>query len=100
MAKVFISQPMKGKTDQEILEERANAFSLIKSSHSGYELIDTFIDDDLDEKHEGLKYLAKSIEMLDEAVGVWMLKGWEEARGCRIEHECAKAYCIPVYYLY
>ena len=100
MAKVFISQPMKGKTAQEILEERANAFSLIKSCNPGYELINTFIDDDLDENHAGLKYLAKSIEMLDEAAGVWMLKGWEEAKGCRIEHECAKAYGIPVYYLY
>lgn len=99
MAKVFISMPMKGKTEQEILEERANAFSVIRENHPGYELIDTFIDEALDEKHCGLKYLAKSLEMLDEATGAWFLKGWENARGCRIEHECAKAYGIPIYYL-
>ena len=99
MAKVFISQPMNGKTDQEILTEREQAFAIIKNHHPGYELIDTFIGEELSEKHTGLKYLAKSIEMLDDAVGVWFLKEWEGARGCRIEHECAKAYGIPIYYL-
>lgn len=99
MAKVFISQPMNGKTDQEILTEREQAFAIIKKNHPGYELIDTFINEELSENHAGLKYLAKSIEMLDDAVGVWFLKGWENARGCRIEHECAEAYGIPIYYL-
>ena len=98
--KVFISQPMKGKTEEEILMERADAYALIRRSLPDAELIDTFIDEQLTEKHGGLKYLAKSIEMLDEADAVWMLKDWLSARGCRIEHECAKAYGIPVYYLY
>lgn len=98
--KVFISQPMRDKTDQEILQERADAMNLIRSVHPNAELIDTYIDDDIQEKHAGLQYLAKSIEMLDTADAVWMLKGWAKARGCRIEHECALAYNIPVYYLY
>ena len=100
MAKVFISQPMKGKTEQEITKEREKAFALIQRSLPECELIDTFIADDLDEKHAGLKYLAKSLEMLDDAAGAWFMKGWENARGCRIEHDCAIAYGIPVYYLY
>lgn len=98
--KAFISQPMKGKSDEEILAERADAFALIKSVQLDAELIDTLIKDDIKEKHGGLKYLAKSIEMLDEADAVWMLKGWENARGCKIEHDSAIAYGIPVYYLY
>ena len=98
--KVFISQPMKGKTKEEILTERADAYASIKWVLPDAELIDTFIDEQLTEKHDGLKYLAKSIEMLDEADAVWMLKDWLTARGCQIEHECAKAYGIPVYYLY
>lgn len=97
---VFISMPMNGKSDEEILIERADAYALIKNALPDAELIDTFIDEQLVEKHGGLKYLAKSIEMLDEADAVWMLKGWENARGCKIEHDCAKAYGIPVYYLY
>lgn len=100
MTKVFMSQPIKGKTDQEILEERSNAYSMIKSVIPDAELIDTFIDEELTEKHGGLKYLAASINMLDDADGIWMLKGWEDARGCKIEHDCAVSYGIPVYYLY
>jgi len=97
---VFISMPMNGKSDEEILKERADAYALIKNAKPDAELINTFIDERLVEKHGGLKYLAKSIEMLDEADAVWMLEGWEYARGCKIEHDCAKAYGIPVYYLY
>lgn len=98
--KVFISLPMNGKTDEQILEERANAFAKIKSTNPSAELIDTFIDENLSENHKGLKYLSKSIEMLDEADAVWMLKGWETAKGCKIERDCALAYGLPVYYLY
>lgn len=98
--KVFISQPMKGKSDEQILADRADAYALIRSVCPDAELIDTFIDENLSEKHGGLRYLSKSIDMLDEADAVWMLKGWEDARGCKIEHDCAIAYGIPVYYLY
>lgn len=98
--KIFISQPMNGKTDAEILMERADAFSLIKTSIPDAELIDSFFDDAIKEKHGGLIYLSESIKAMDEADSVWMLKDWEKARGCVIEHDCAVAYGIPVYYLY
>lgn len=91
---------MNGKTDERILSERAEAFDLIKKAIPDAELIDTFIDEALTEKHKGLKYLSRSIEMLDDADAVWMLKGWENARGCKIEHDSALAYGLPVYYLY
>lgn len=45
MTKVFISQPMKDKTEQEILEERANIFQLAKESFPDAELIDSYFDD-------------------------------------------------------
>ena len=98
--KVFISQPMKGKSNEQILAERADAYALIRSTCHDAELIDTFIDERLSEKHAGLRYLSRSVDMLDEADAVWMLKGWEDTRGCKIEHDCAIAYGIPVYYLY
>lgn len=100
MPKVFISQPMSGKTEKEIREERDKAFALIKKGHEEYELIDSLIQEDLDETHHGLKYLSRSIDMLDDAVGAWFLEGWQDARGCRIEHACCVAYGIPTYYLY
>ena len=100
MLKVFISQPMNGKTEKEIREERDKAFALISKALEECELIDSLIQEDLDENHPGLKCLSKSIEMLDDAVGAWFLEGWQYARGCRIEHACCLAYGIPVYYLY
>lgn len=100
MIKVFISQPMKGKTDEEIKDERDRAFKIIRKVYPNSELIDSLIQEDFDEKHPGLKYLSKSIEMLDDADGAWFLEGWEDGRGCRIEHACCIAYGIPVYYLY
>ena len=99
--KIFISQPMRGKTDEEILEERAAAYKLIKNVCPEAELIDTFFNNEtISENHAGLRYLSKSIDMLDEADAVWMMPGWREARGCIIEHDCAIAYGIPVHYLY
>ena len=100
MTKVFISQPMKGKTDEQIKDERDRAFEIIRKAYPNSELIDSLIQEDLDEKHPGLKCLSKSIEMLDDAAGAWFLEGWQDARGCRIEHACCIAYGIPVYYLY
>ena len=100
MTKVFISQPMRGKTDEEILKARDEAFAFIKRVIKDAELIDTFLNGNVEEKHLGLKALGKSIQMLDDADGVWFLEGWQDARGCRIEHDCAIAYGIPTYYLY
>ena len=39
-----------------------------------------------------LWYLGKSLELLSTADIAYFAKGWEEARGCRIEHECAEEY--------
>lgn len=65
MTKVFISQPMADKTEQEILEERASVFQLAKESFPDAELIDSYLDDyEPSTGNVGLKYLAKSLELL------------------------------------
>ena len=98
MIKVFLSQPMNGRSEEEIAVERTAVSKAIRNTHKGedVEIIDTFISEAHDEKHPGLLYLAESIRMLDEADEIWMLSGWENARGCRIERACAEAYGIPV----
>ena len=101
MTKVFISQPMKDKTEQEILEERANIFQLAKESFPDAELIDSYFDDyEPSAGNVGLKYLAKSLELLADADVVYFAPGWDEARGCRIENECAIKYGIEVHEIY
>ena len=96
MKKLFISQPMKGKTDQEILREREKA---IKSAqeHLGepVEVIDSFFRN-APAVARPLWFLGKSLELLSTADIAYFAKGWDEARGCRIENKCAIEYGIDV----
>lgn len=92
MKKLFISQPMRGKTDEEIIAVREKA---IKSAEEligePVEVIDSFFQSaPVDEKP--LWFLGKSLELLSTADVAYFAEGWNEARGCRIEHECAKEY--------
>ena len=88
MSKVMISQPMRGKTNEEIRKEREPLIFAIKDSCGEY--LDTVLD--LSEEKTPLYYLSKSIEFLDKADIIYFMPGWEKSRGCRIEFECARAY--------
>lgn len=50
------------------------------------------------EKLLPLCYLAKSLENMSLCHVVYFCKGWENARGCRIEHDAAVAYGLEVLY--
>lgn len=93
MAKLFISQPMRGKTDDEILQEREAAISAAKeSTGEDVEVLDSFFQGaDLTKP---LEYLGESIKMLAQADIAYFAPGWQEARGCKIEHECAIQYGV------
>ena len=93
--KLMISQPMRGKTQEQINEER-NA--LIKDLTSkGYTVADTvFTDEPPETDNAAIWYLAKSIDAMSRVDGVVFMKGWENARGCRIEHDIAVAYGLFV----
>ena len=99
MKKIFISQPMRGLTDEEILkareEIRKNAEKVIKEP---IELIDSFIEDYPGEinKHIPVFYLGKSIQFLSQADVAYFGGDWRNARGCKIEHEVAKQYGIEI----
>lgn len=84
----MISQPMRGKTEEQIRTERAELVRQLEKQ--GHEVIDTVLD--LSEGKTPVHYLAKSIELLAEADAVVFMKGWEYARGCRIEHTIAQEY--------
>lgn len=94
---VFISQPMKNKSESEILITRDKAIDRIRQlfPDDDVTIIDSYFDDYIPtEGNISLKYLAKSIELLADADFVYFCPGWEEARGCIIEHDCAVAYRI------
>lgn len=41
---------------------------------------------------EAIHYLSKSIEIIGKVDCLYFMKGWEKARGCKIEHEVAVNY--------
>lgn len=96
MKKLFISQPMRGKTDEEILKERERAIVKAKNVlREDIEVLETFFDD-FSKDANPLEYLARSIQFLAKADIVYFADGWENARGCKIEHECAVEYGIDI----
>ena len=98
MTKVFISQPMKDKTNQEIEQERKEIIEKIRKYFWEIEVIDSFIKD---APHDAkpLWFLGKSLELLSNADVIVLGKNRERARGCRIEHECAIQYGIKIVYI-
>ena len=102
--KIFISQPMKGKTEQEILEERSEIIQRAKERFSEVEIIDSYrlLKDYsiADDEKTSLKFLGESIKALADADVAYFGKGWEKARGCRIENQCAMEYGIDMIEIY
>nr|DAN99873.1 MAG TPA: N-deoxyribosyltransferase [Caudoviricetes sp.] len=103
--KVMISQPMAGKTPEEIVETRDRAIEFLEKN--GYEVVNTLFTDEWYSKsamkdggvvNKPLCYLAKSLENMSLCDVAYFCKGWERARGCRIEQEAAKAYGLIVMY--
>nr|DAW41710.1 MAG TPA: protein of unknown function (DUF4406) [Caudoviricetes sp.] len=94
MKKLFISQPMKGKTDDEILAERSNAIQAAKDSvNDEIEVIDSFFQN-APADAKPLWYLGESLKLLATADVAYFAPGWNKARGCKIENLCAKEYGI------
>lgn len=100
MNKVFISQPMGGLTDDEILKTRDEAKLYLEILvGKPLEIIDSFIEEkpvNIKNDSIGVWYLGKSIQLLAQADMVYFCDGWDKARGCRMEHEIAKQYGLKI----
>jgi len=103
--KAMLSQPMGGISDEEIVATRNRAIAVLNKK--GYEVVNTLFTDEW-YKHENMKvrgvvkiplcFLAKSLENMSLCHAAYFCKGWENARGCRIEHDAAKAYGLDIIY--
>lgn len=105
MKKAMISQPMAGRTDEEIVADRERATVFLKGY--GYEIVNTHFTDEWYSKEAmeergvvqiPLCFLAKSLENMSLCHAAFFCKGWENARGCRVEHEAAVAYGLEIIY--
>lgn len=101
--RAMISQPMNGKTDEEIRATRDRALSCLEEK--GYEIVNTLFTDEWYSKKRmeergvvqiPLCFLAKSLENMSLCHAAYFCAGWENARGCRIEHDAAVAYGLTI----
>lgn len=101
--KAMISQPMAGKTEEEVVATREKAKAFLESQ--GHTFINTLFTDEWYSK-EGMEergvvniplcFLAKSLENMSKCHVAYFCKGWENARGCKAEHDIAKAYGVNI----
>ena len=99
MKKLFVSVPMKGRTEEEI-KASIQKMKKIAEIYEGeeLELIDSYIEDNPPkDSNEGVWYLGESLKKLAQAdvfIGTTDTWGWNE---CHIEIETAKRYGIKIY---
>lgn len=105
MKKAMLSQPMNGLTDEQITATRDKAIAALKAK--GYEIVNTLFTDEWysSESMDGrgvvnrpLCFLAKSLENMSLCHAAYFCRNWENYRGCRLEHEAAKAYGLEIIY--
>lgn len=90
MLKVFVSCPMRDIPEDEVLATMEAARKDAEAvTGEKCELIDTYFKKGMSEP---LERLGDSIRLMQNADVVYFVKGWQDARGCRIEHEAAVLY--------
>lgn len=91
--KVFISQPMSGKTSEEIQAVRNGVKILLcRFYHDCFlEFIESFNPSALGDD-KPIEELGKCISLMQGADVVYFAKGYEESRGCSVEFEVASKY--------
>lgn len=96
---------MANKTQEEIIAARERAIAALEAR--GYEVVNTLFTSEWYSKESMEKrgvvniplcFLAKSLENMSLCHAAYFCKGWEQARGCRIEHDAAKAYGLEIIY--
>lgn len=98
--RVFISQPMRGKSEDEIISERSKAIEKVREHYGDVDVIDSYIEGESSTKNDALYKLGQSLQMLADADVAVFINGWDDARGCRIENTAAIEYGIEVMEIY
>ena len=96
MKRAMISQPMNFKNEQEVIETRNKAIKKLQSL--GYEVVNTLFPNEWEDNviQIPVYFLAKSIEKMTICNAVYFCYGWENSRGCKIEHMCAEEYGLDI----
>ena len=96
MTKLFISQPMRGRCVEDILFERHGLVYLAQEMlDCEVQVLDSYFADAAPGQ-KPLVFLGKALEQLATADAAIFAPGWEDARGCRIEHMCCEEYGVVI----
>lgn len=101
MKKLFVSVPMKGRTEEEI-KASIQKMKKIAEIYEGeeLELIDSYVKDNPPkDNHQSVWYLGKSLEKLSEADIFIGIEGDYDWNGCYIERQVACRYSIKSYHV-
>ncbi len=95
--KVMISQPMRGRKEEDIKKERESIVQRFNEMH--IEVIDNlFTEEAPKDCNQGVYYLGKSISAMSDIDALYMCDSWEMYKGCSIERDVAISYGIKVLY--
>lgn len=92
--KIYICQPMRGLTKEEILKERELGIKVAHVYYPEAEIINNFFDD-YDANVSPIVYLARCCELMVQADLMLMLPFYFGTPGCDIESHIAEVYGIP-----
>lgn len=98
MKKVYIAHPYSGKRRNKkkvekiilkLLKENPDILYVSPIHATGFYYFELFYG-------EGMKHCFELLSLCDE---LWLCKGWEKSKGCRLEKEFAKSIGVPIKYL-
>lgn len=92
--KVFISQPMSGKTTEIIRSEREDLVNDLVNK--GYTVVNSILPEEPENCNSALWCLGESIKILATSDYAYFMDGWKSARGCKIEHDCCVQYNVKI----
>lgn len=97
MKRIYIAQPMRGKSMNDLLAERKRlvADAAVALQVDDVEVLDTLF---LYQDKPPLRLLGRALEKMADADAVVFAPDWKEAWGCRVEHLAAAEYDIPIIY--
>ena len=96
--KVFISQPMLNKSNEDIEARREEVKQLVLKKYPNQKIKVVGFFKNCRHDDNPLWYLSRSLKVMSTCDIVIFAKGYNVARGCRIEHECAVAYGLNIEY--
>ena len=98
---------MTGLEEKDILATRRKEIKEIQKTFEDVEIIDSYITNGTryyiesifnDTKCWDIYWLGRSLESLAKADVLWLVDGWEQSKGCKIELECAIKYDMDISY--